>query len=307
MENPDAQNRPEPSRRDFLAASGAALAGLSVAAAGCAAAPPSLFPVRFGLVTDLHYADREPANTRHYRDSLDKLAEAVAHMNGAELDFAVDLGDLKDQDEPPVEARTQDYLRRIEGAFKGFQGPRYHVLGNHDMDSLSKDQFQAEIENTGIPMDQTFYSFDRKGLHGVVLDACHRSDGTPYDHGDFDWTDANVPAAQLDWLKKDLAAAKGFAIVFAHQRLDGEGKLFVKNAAEVRAVLEESGKVLAVFQGHDHPGAYNLTNGIHYYTLKAMVEGPGKENNAYAVAELDATGALTITGHAQAASKTLPA
>ena len=33
--------------------------------------------VRFGLVTDLHYADKPPAGTRHYRETLGKLAEAA--------------------------------------------------------------------------------------------------------------------------------------------------------------------------------------------------------------------------------------
>jgi len=54
----------------------------------------------------------------------------------------------------------------------------------------------------------------------------------------------------------------------------------------VRKVLEDSGKVVAVFQGHHHAGSYNLINGIHYYTLAAMCEGPYPENNAYAIVEV---------------------
>jgi hypothetical protein len=93
--------------------------------------------------------------------------------------------------------------------------------------------------------------------------------------------------------------------VFAHQRLDAAGDAYVKNSAEVRAVLEASGKVLAVFQGHEHPGGHRLVNGIHYYTLKALVEGSGAENNSYAVLEVHPDFNLTITGYRRAVGMTL--
>ena len=38
-------------------------------------------PVRFGMVTDCHYADVDPVGTRFYRQSLDKLGECVVRMN----------------------------------------------------------------------------------------------------------------------------------------------------------------------------------------------------------------------------------
>jgi len=41
-----------------------------------------------------------------------------------------------------------------------FQGPRYHVFGNHDTDQASKAEVQVSLINTGIPADQTYYSFD---------------------------------------------------------------------------------------------------------------------------------------------------
>jgi len=64
--------------------------------------------------------------------------------------------------------------------------------------------------------------------------------------------------------------------------------------------------VLAVFQGHHHPGAYSFINGIHYYTLKAVVEGSGPENNAYAVVDVHPNLNLTVTGYRRAVSMELP-
>jgi predicted phosphodiesterase len=261
--------------------------------------------VRFGIVADCHYADVSAVGTRFYRESLDKLAECVARMNAGRIDFFVELGDLKDQDKPPVESRTLRYLRDAEAVLQRFRGPTYHVLGNHDMDSLSKQQFLANVENTGIDSGRSYYSFDVKGLHCIVLDANYKADGSDYDHGNFDWTDANIPASELNWLRQDLAASRGPVIIFVHQLLDGTGSVYVKNASEVRRVLHASGRVLAVLQGHHHPGAYSLIDGIHYYTLKSVVEGHGQDNNSYAIVEVRSDLSITVTGHRKASSMEL--
>jgi len=261
--------------------------------------------VRFGIVTDCHYADADTAGTRYYRHSLDKLGECVEAMNEQQVDFLVELGDFKDQESPPVEQNTLSYLQAVESVFRKFNGPAYHVLGNHDEDSLSKAQFLTNVENTGIDPDKSYYSFDFNGVHFVVLDANYKSDGSDYDHGNFDWTDANIPPAELQWLRRDMAASRGAVIVLVHQLLDGTGSHYVNNAAAVRQILEQSGKVLAVFQGHRHDGGYSLINGIHYYTLKAVIEGPGPENNSYAVVKVRPDMSITITGYRKAVGKQL--
>jgi predicted phosphodiesterase len=259
-------------------------------------------PVRFGIVTDCHYADIDPSGTRFYRQSLDKLSQCVAKMNEEKVDFLIELGDLKDQDKSPAEQYTLVYLDRAEEVFERFDGPRYHVLGNHDMDSLSKPQVLVRIRNTGSDPARSYYSFDVRALHCIVLDANYKADGAEYDHGNFAWTDTQIPAVELDWLRRDLAAAKSPTIVFVHQLLDGAGSEYVKDAAQVRDILEGSGKVLAVFQGHRHQGQVQQVHGIHYYTLKAVVEGDGPDNNAYAIVEIRPDRSMAITGCGKAVS-----
>jgi len=85
-----------------------------------------------------------------------------------------------------------------------------------------------------------------------------------------------------------LAKSKGRpTVVFIHQNLHDEKDVHgVKNAPEVRAILEASGDVIAVFQGHMHPGGLVRLGGVTYCTLRAMVEGPGLENNAFGVVKL---------------------
>ena len=295
-------------RRDFLKRFGA-LVGFGSTASWAlgkdeSGKEPPLF--RCGVVTDTHYADREPKGTRYYRQSLKKLQECIDKMNTQDLEFLIELGDFKDERETRLESETLDFLREIESVFAGYRGHRYHVLGNHDLDSISKAQFQQVVNNTGIPPEKTWYSFDRGNLHCVVLDANFRNDGVPYDHGNFSWRDPNIPQEQLEWLRKDLGSTRKPILIFCHQLLTGVAPSSVINAGEVRAVLEDYGhKVLAAFHGHKHEGDHQEINGIHYYTHKAVVEGDGPENNAYSTVEVFRNGDIQITGYRQAESRFL--
>lgn len=62
--------------------------------------------LRFGILTDTHYSDREVGGTRHYRDSLQKMQEAIDEFNRAEVDFIIELGDMKDMPKSADPAKT---------------------------------------------------------------------------------------------------------------------------------------------------------------------------------------------------------
>jgi len=293
-------------RREFLKGTGVLLAGLASGTAFARADKTnSKAKISFGIVTDAHYANTGPSGARHYKESLTKMAECVSLMNDKKVDFLIELGDFKDQGKPATEESTLDFLTAIEKVYAQFQGPRYHVLGNHDMDSISKEQFLARVENTGVKKDASYYSFDAQGTHFVVFDANFNAKGKDYDHGKFNWTDSNIPPKELDWLKKDLASSTGPVIAFVHQQLDVKGATGVKNSPQVRQILQESKRTLAVFQGHHHAGHHSHIEGIHYYTLKAMVDGTGKENNSYAIVDLYEDNSIVVTGYRKAVSKEL--
>jgi len=157
--------------------------------------------------------------------------------------------------------------------------------------TLNKDEFLGTLEQ-----EKSYFSFDRGGFHFVVLDACFRSDGQPYGRKNYQWTDANIPAAEMEWLEGDLMASDKPVIVFAHQRLDVSNIHGVKNNADVRKVLEASCSVLAVFQGHSHQNDMKEISGIYDCTLVAMVEGSGVKNNGYSVMEIEPNGTIQLTG-----------
>jgi len=255
----------------------------------------------------MHYADAPTTGTatRFYRQSLTKTREAIALHRDQRVEFIACLGDLKDMNAREADTKTLSYLTAIEAEIQKFGGPTYHVLGNHDMDNLSKAQVLANITNTGITPNRSYYAFSRGGIRFITLDACCLKDGKDYDHNNFDWKETYVPDPQIKFLREELAAAREPVIVFVHQRLDGTADECIRNAAEIRSILESSGKVLAAFHGHDHKGGYNQINGIHYYTLIAVVEGSGETNNSYAVAEVQPDLTISITGFRRAVTMKL--
>ncbi|MCX7948980.1 MAG: metallophosphoesterase [Treponemataceae bacterium] len=257
--------------------------------------------VRFGVISDVHVCDKPDqsqvisvnASPRYFTGGLAKLEAFAEAMNKANAAFVVELGDFTDNPVDmslPYEKRKAAALGFLEGAeakLALFKGPRYHVMGNHDTDQLSKEDVSTKIVNGGtgeiIPKGKTYYSFDKGGIHFVVLDACYKADGNPYSGvpgspgSGYSWSDANIPAVEVEWLKNDLASTKLPTIVFSHQLLCPLEQVdaaydpahSVKNAAEIRSILEKSGVVVAAFAGHYHDGGYMKVNGIHYVCLQA--------------------------------------
>jgi alkaline phosphatase len=248
--------------------------------------PPA---VRLGILTDVHHADKPEWGTRYYRESLAKLAEGVSKFRGARVEFLVELGDLVDAARDVNTERV--WLKQAVQALRRAGAEMHCVLGNHCVQTLTKEDFLTEVRRK-----RSYYSFDRGRIHFIVLDACFRKDGISYNAGNFDWKDTDIPREQHNWLKQDLGHARGPSVVFVHQRLDTQDVHAVASAAEVREILEQSGKVIAVFQGHSHKNDHREINGIHYCTLRAVVEGGGSQNNGYAVVSVYRDGALRLEG-----------
>ena len=293
-------------RRTFLTTAALGSVGLSLSGMPSLSGKASL---RFGLVTDSHYADRNPGNVRFYRESLDKMREFTQIMNREKVDFVIHLGDFKDEDPQQRSEDTLRYLQDMERVYGEFSGPRYHCLGNHDVDSITKQQFLAHVENTNIATDKSYYSFDTKGWHIIVLDANYHADGRDqyYKEG-ADWQDPNIPDFELQWLQNELKQNQGPTLVFCHHPLfdykEGEANYKVHQYRSVQKMLEGHGRVRAVFQGHVHREHHENINNIHYLTQLAMVDYSGMENNSFAIVEASAD-KIEVIGYKRVSSRTL--
>ena len=292
-------------RRTFLLRSGLFIAsslslgpGAPTAFAGERPAAGDKSALRIGLLSDIHYADLPSKGKRHYRDALGKMRRAVRRFNEERVDLLVQLGDLVD--EAPTTAGELDNVVRAEAELAQFRGDRHYVLGNHCIWTLTKEEFLGATGSKDRERS-AHYSFDRGGYHFIVLDGCYRADGEHYGRRNNQWFDSEIPPAQRDWLEADLAKTELPSIVFVHQRLDTADKYAVRSATEVRRILEQAGRVRAVFQGHNHVNDCRVMGGIAYVTLQAMIDLPADraENTAWSILEVWPSGALHVRGFAR--------
>jgi Calcineurin-like phosphoesterase len=235
--------------------------------------------VRFGLITDTHAHDLDsPLEGKWMSHTAERITAFAEAMNAWSPNFVVELGDFINGwvvlgAEPGDPARIPDVLAWADGLYDQFDGPSYHVIGNHDLYNLDKPQY-LEI----LGMDATSYSFDIGGYHFVVLDVQFAADGTPLKNT-FTGIAGFVPELELEWLRADLAGTDNPTIICVHQPLDESkeeieawGRPTVLNQAALQDLFVQDGDVIAVLQGHEHANEHQLINDIHYITFEAMVD-----------------------------------
>ena len=291
-----------PNRRDFLAVAGGLLASGSVSALMSEPRPA----LKIGLIADPHHGLAPDAEMR-----LDAFMAAVADRKP---DMLIQMGDFC---HPPRAVKSATSFLR---AFEAFRGPRYHVLGNHDLDLA---QSKREILDAW-GADKSFYSFDRGGFHFVVLDCNFVKDR---DGKCVDWSpkynyQGRISSDQITWLKDDLDKAAHPTIVISHQGFGPKASGgVVPNGDEVRAVIaaankrDKAGKVVLCMHGHNHLDGASVVEGVQYLQLNsASYLWVGEEygrmasysDPLYAFMELDPAGIIRLTGKASTFRKPTP-
>jgi 3',5'-cyclic-AMP phosphodiesterase len=249
------------------------------------------------LCTDLHFG-REAL----YKGKLRKLSaqagpllRAFVERMNVEVDpaFIVNLGDdIEDESREVDRARYTECVDILAEA----KADLVHVAGNHDTIHLTESELLeiwAKREDGLQKPKCLFYSFDKGGLHFVVMHTREEKDRS-----------ITVGKDQLGWLTRDLALSSTESIVFMHhsaadQHLVGnrwfEGRpniCLVRERKELRNILEAAPKkVLAVFNGHLHWNHLDVIRGIPYVTLQSLIENldedaPGRPAAAHAIVRL---------------------
>lgn len=211
--------------------------------------------ITFAIASDFHAQD--------VPDGKERIASFVKAATDEKVDFIIELGDF---------CRLDSAGQPHRDTWNSFAGDKYHVMGNHDMDSYTPEEYVA-----GMKMAGRYYSFDKGDFHFIVLDGNNLYDGKEYRH----YAKANyyvdskmrefVDPEQMEWLKKDLQSTKKKCVLFSHQSIERA----MGNRADVRQILEDENrragfkKVVLAFGGHDHSNYTEVINGITYMQINS--------------------------------------
>lgn len=174
----------------------------------------SHFSRTFAVVSDIHYAENPEAFSKALTDrsmkyNADKyLEKLIQSLNKQELSFVLVLGDIGASIRDIDDQSAKDQLGRVASYMNRIKADVFYAIGNHE--------FKSKAERpTGI-FEATFgpryYSFNRSGIHFIVLDI-HLSD-----RGSLKY---EIDSVQLKWLEKDLTLVPNNQpiVVFSHEPL----------------------------------------------------------------------------------------
>ena len=222
--------------------------------------------MKIAIITDIHHGPESHTKAPGW-DALAVMRDCIWHAGEQHADLLLDLGDrISDT----TRAMDRQMTAEVAEVFKSFHGPRYHVLGNHDVSNLS---VQDSEEILGQSMQSRVVDLGALRLivwqPGVKITM---GSGFPRAEGD------------LPWLVQALQADDRPAIIATHVPLSGHAQTgnyyFEANPqyatypdhAVVRAAVEATGKVAMWLSGHVHWNTVTNIRGIQHVTVQSVSE-----------------------------------
>ncbi len=261
--------------------------------------------MRAAILTDLHLgpkasfqgqlrklSDHAAPFLRQLVSQLKQEALGDAQRKPTPLDLFINLGDvLEDESEAADLARYGEFTSELSR----LRCPVLHVAGNHDRVNLSDSQLVELWQRNGHQSSGLYYSRDVAGIHYCVLASQETKD-----------VDVRLPTEQLEWLEQDLKQTDLGSVVCVHHPLsdcDLHGNRWFAAAPQlcrvaerkaVRRVMEQSGKVLLVLNGHAHWNHLDVIAGIPYVTQQSPIENvdadaPGRPASSYGLLDISQT------------------
>ena len=204
--------------------------------------------LEIGIVADVHQ------DIIH--DGFSRLSFFMNAIKKRQPNFIIQLGDFS-----LPRKQNQPFLDQ----WNSFNGPSYHVLGNHDMKDFG---YTKEETMDWWQMKNRYYSFDYENFHFIVLDG---NDENPKPWNGYV---RYIGLEQKTWLINDLKKTSKPCILFSHQSLEAPGG--IANRDEIRNILENStiklgqSKVVACLSGHHHSDYIKKINGIPFIQINSM-------------------------------------
>ncbi len=263
--------------------------------------------IRIGVITDTHVHPNRIDKTNKSDDAprylnekyikvLDNFAEQMLEF---QPEFIVHLGDVIEGTGDEAFVGMQG-LELVEAEMKKINVPLHWVIGNHDLRSVTREQFKEILDLESI--NQTF---DVGDYRFVILDANYNDDNLPRSPEGNSYIRGNVPSQQIEWFKKQLETNKR-VFVFMHHGvfqsdtpgdLNDEGKIrmkqSIKNSDELQDILNEY-RVEGVFNGHMEARKYEKVNKTNVYSLTGTKKSALYPQSYYELVVTDGKPDLTM-------------
>uniref|UniRef100_A0A2P2IMR7 Manganese-dependent ADP-ribose/CDP-alcohol diphosphatase n=1 Tax=Rhizophora mucronata TaxID=61149 RepID=A0A2P2IMR7_RHIMU len=278
---------------------------------------PPLFS--FGVISDVQYADIPDGRSflgvpRYYRHSFNVLERAVETWNNQwKHKFVMNFGDIVDGFCP--KDQSLNAVKKLVHEFEKFNGPVYHMIGNHCLYNLPRDKLLPLLKIQSVD-GHAYYDFSPTPEYRIVV-----LDG--YDISAIGWPpdnpstlealeflrkknpnlDKNSPEGlvdlerrflmfngavgrqQMEWLDDILQEATKLrqkVIICCHMPLDPNvscREALLWNYDEVMNVIHRYGCVKICLSGHDHRGGHSIdSHGVHHRSFEAALECPPGTN-----------------------------
>ena len=232
-------------------------------------------PLKIGLITDTHVRPKRVNRSDATLDAdryltakdLAPIEAFVEQMKEFQPDVIIHLGDVIEGTGDP-EHLGELGLRMVKWQLEQVGVPILWILGNHELRSVSKEQFKETLE-----IDYLDGVFDIGDYRLIVLDANHRKPDETAPDTDEKPSSGFLPDETLTWLEGQLETAKA-TFVFSHYAILGEvhtgekgrPRLSLSPARKTRELLSDY-KTAGVFNGHIEFRHFEEDEGVPYFSL----------------------------------------
>jgi 3',5'-cyclic-AMP phosphodiesterase len=276
----------KPARRRFIKQVTTGAAGLGMLSAWPARGNGNGFPDDDG--DGFHFVHLTDQHVRRARKGDIGYRRCIERVNNLDPkpDFVLMGGDGPFDGLYTDKSEFEDQIKLFTSNSEDLEMPYYHCIGNHDILGYSARR-KVPISDPDIGkkffmdlagMEKSYYSFDFRGWHFVVLDSIFPIEA---EHGP-----SYVPRIgpeQLDWLRYDLGAHSGIPTVAVTHiaafcnigQITGDSNMpslhsrVLQDGRELREILERH-RVKALLQGHSHIIEDYYYNGVWYITSQAV-------------------------------------
>jgi 3',5'-cyclic-AMP phosphodiesterase len=222
--------------------------------------------LKIAVITDIHHGPISHTKAEGWQ-GLPVIERFVEHAVSSKADLMLDLGDHISDVNRDLDGK---HMAEVVSILSRYDGPRYHLLGNHDVVNLSVEE-NEEIFGMSLASREVDL-----GDHRLIL----WQPGVKFSEE----TGFSPTGIHLEWLTDTLSSGHNPAIVATHVPVSGlsqVGNYYFENRPHlatypdhkvIREAAEATGKVCLWLSGHIHRNTITAVRGIQYATIQSMSE-----------------------------------